>query len=181
MLREEFEKIIEELKEELNKKNKLEVPRPVKGIVNIGIGKLVTTNPENRDKILEDAVYVLSMVTGQKPKVIKARKSVAGFKLRKGMPVAVLVTLRGKKLLDFIERLVNYVLPRSREFKGITKNLLDDKGNLNMGFRDVNMFPEAISDKVRYNFGIQITLVSSSKKKDENIKLWSKLGFPMKV
>jgi len=84
-------------------------------------------------------------------------------------------------LLDFIERLVNYVLPRSREFKGITKNLLDDKGNINMGFRDINMFPEAISDKVRYNFGIQITLVSSSKKKDENIKLWSKLGFPMKV
>jgi large subunit ribosomal protein L5 len=141
MLREDFDKtIIKELMEELGKKNKLAVPRPVVGIVNIGIGKLVTSQPENRDKIVEDATYVLSMITGQKPKVIKAKKSVAGFKLRKNMPVAVLVTLRGKKLLDFIERLVSYVLPRSREFKGITKNLIDNKGNINLGFREINIF-----------------------------------------
>jgi large subunit ribosomal protein L5 len=179
MLREDFDKtIIKELMEELGKKNKLAVPRPVVGIVNIGIGKLVTSQPENRDKIVEDATYVLSMVTGQKPKVIKAKKSVAGFKLRKNMPVAVLVTLRGKKLLD---RLVSYVLPRSREFKGITKNLIDNRGNINLGFREINIFPEAISDKIRYNFGIQITLVGSSKKKEENIHLWRKLGFPFKI
>jgi len=182
MLREDFNKtIIKELMEELGKKNKLAVPKPVVGIVNIGIGKLVTSQPENRDKIVEDATYVLSMITGQKPKVIKAKKSVAGFKLRKNMPVAVLVTLRGKKLLDFIERLVSYVLPRSREFKGITKNLIDNKGNINLGFREINIFPEAISDKIRYNFGIQITLVGSSKKKEENIHLWRKLGFPFKI
>lgn len=181
MLREEFEKIKQELKKELNKGNILAVPRPIKGIVNIGIGKLVTSNPENKDKIVEDAIYVLSMVTGQKPKVVIAKKSVAGFKLRKKMPVAVMSTLRGVRLLDFIERLVSYTLPRSREFKGITKNLLDNKGNINIGLRDVNVFPEAISDKVRYNFGIQITLVSSSKNREENIKLWSKLGFPIRL
>lgn len=181
MLRDEIKKYLEELKEELGKKNILAVPHPQRGIVNIGIGKLVSSNPENRDKIVEDAVYVLSMIAGQKPKVIKARKSVAGFKLRKGMPVAVLVTLRGKKLLDFIERLVTYVLPRSKEFKGITKNFIDNKGNLNLGFREVNMFPEAISDKIRYNFGIQITLIGSSKNREENIRLWSKLGFPIKI
>ncbi len=182
MLREDFDKKIkEELMQELNIKNKLAVPRPLKGIVNIGIGKLITAQPENRDKILEDAIYVLSMITGQKPKIIKAKKSVSGFKLRKGMPVSVLVTLRGKRLLDFIERLVSYALPRAREFKGITKNLLDAKGNINLGFKEVSMFPEAISDKVRYNFGIQITLLGSSKKREENIYLWKKLGFPIKI
>ncbi len=182
MLREEFDKVIKkELMEELGVKNILAVPRPLVGIVNIGIGKLVTSQPENKDKIVEDATYVLSMITGQKPKVIKARKSVAGFKLRKNMPVAVLVTLRNKKLLDFIERLVSYALPRSREFKGITKNLIDNKGNINLGFKEVSMFPEAISDKIRYNFGIQITLIGSSKNREENIKLWKKLGFPFKI
>lgn len=181
MLREEFKKIQEELQKELNKKNILAVPKPIKGVVQIGIGKLITSNPENKDKILEDAIYVLSMVTGQKPKVITAKKSVAGFKLRKKMPVAVLVTLRKAYLLDFIERLVSYALPRARDFRGITKNLLDNKGNLNIGLRDINVFPEAVSDKIRYNFGIQITLVSSSKNKEENIKLWSKLGFPIKI
>jgi len=182
MLREEFDKTIrKELMEELGEKNILAVPRPLVGIVNIGIGKLVTSQPENKDKIVEDASYVLSMITGQKPRVIRARKSVAGFKLRKNMPVAVLVTLRGKKLIDFIERLVSYALPRSREFKGITKNFIDNKGNLNLGLREVNIFPEAISDKIRYNFGIQITLVGSAKNKEENIKLWKKLGFPFKI
>ncbi len=181
MLREEFKKIQQELKEELGKENLLAVPRPIRGIAHIGIGKLITSNPENKDKIIEDALYVLSMVTGQKPKIVTAKKSVSGFKLRKKMPVAVMVNLRGIRLLDFIERLVCYVLPRSRDFKGITKNLLDNRGNLNIGLRDVNVFPEAVSDKVRYNFGIQITLVSSSKKKEENIKLWSKLGFPIKI
>lgn len=181
MLREEFEEIKKELKKELNKENMLAVPRPVKGIVQIGIGKLITSNPENKDKILEEAIYVLSMVTGQKPKVIIAKKSVSGFKLRKKMPVAVLTTLRGVRLLDFIERVVSYVLPRARDFKGITKNLLDNKGNINIGLRDVNVFPEAISDKIHYNFGIQLTFISSSKNKEENIKLWSKLGFPIKI
>lgn len=181
MLREEFNQILLELKEELGKKNIFAVPRPVKGVVNIGIGKLVTSNPENKEKIIEDATYVLSMITGQKPKIVRARKSVAGFKLRKKMPVAVLVTLRGKRLIDFIERLLTYALPRSKEFKGIVNKLVDNKGNLNLGFKDANIFPEVISDKIRYNFGIQITLVGSSKKKEENLKLWSKLGFPMKL
>jgi len=181
MLRDEFDKILEELKEELGEKNKLAVPRPVKGIINVGIGKLVTSNPENRDKMLEDVIYVLSMITGQKPKIIKAKKSVAGFKLRKGMPVAALVTLRGKKLLDFIERLLTYALPRSKEFKGVHKNLIDKKGNLNLGFKEINMFPEAISDKIKYSFGFEVNLVGSGKTKEENIKLWSFLGFPLKI
>jgi large subunit ribosomal protein L5 len=180
MLREEFEKIKEELKKELNIKNDLRVPRPKFAVVTIGIGKLVTSHYENKDKILEEAEYVLSMITGQKPKVIKARKSVAGFKLRKNMPVSVLVTLRGKKLLDFIERLVTYALPRAREFKGIKENNIDNKGNLNIGLKEANVFPEAISDKIKNSFGLGVTLVGTGKTKEENIKLWEKLGFPIK-
>jgi len=155
--------------------------RPIKAVVQIGIGKLITNSPENQQKIIEDASYALSMITGRKPKVVSAKKSVAGFKLRKGMPVAVLVTLRKKALLDFIERLNTYVLPRVKEFYGIKKENIDNKGNINLGFKEINVFPEAVSDKIKYNFGFSVNLVGSSKKKEENISMWRKLGFPIKI
>lgn len=182
MLYEEFnKKIRKELKEELGINNLLAVPIPLKAVLNIGIGKMVVNNPENKDKIIEEASYALSMISGQKPKIVSARKSVSGFKLRKGMPVAVLVTLRKKRLFDFIERLITYVLPRARDFKGIMKNNLDKNGNLNISFRDINIFPETVSDKIKNNFGIQINIVSSAKNLNYNIKMWEKLGFPIKI
>lgn len=182
MLYEEFnEKIKFDLKKELNIKNILAVPKPIKGIVNIGIGKLITQNPENKDKIVEEAIYALSKITGQKGKVITSRKSVSGFKLRKGMPVAVMVTLRKKRLFDFIERLITYYLPRSRDFKGVKENNLDNRGNLNFGFRDISIFPEAVSDKIKHQFGVQVTIVSNCKDKEKNIILWKKLSFPVKI
>lgn len=182
MLYEEFNnKIKFELKEELGIKNILAVPKPIKAVVNIGIGKLINQNPDNKDKIIEEALYALARITGQRGMVVKARKSIAGFKLKKGMPVAVLVTLRKKRLFDFIERLVTYYLPRYRDFKGIQKNNLDNKGNLNLGFKEISIFPEAISDKIKHNFGLQITIVTNSNNKNENITLWKKLGFPVKI
>lgn len=181
-LRETFYKeIIPQLKKELSISNDLRVPRPIVGLIQIGIGKLITNHSENKDKIIEDASYIISMITGQKPKIILARKSVSGFKLRKGTPVSVLVTLRRKRLFDFIERLVTYALPRAKDFRGIFSNNLDQKGNINLGLKETNIFPEAISDKIKYNFGIQITLKASGKTREENIKLWSKLGFPLKI
>lgn len=181
-LREDFyKKILPELKRELNLENDLRVPKPIKGIVQIGIGKLITQHPENKDKIIEDASYVLSIITGQKPKLVLARKSIAGLKLRKGMPVSLMVTLRKKRLLDFIERLLTYALPRAKDFKGVYENHLDKKGNLNLGLKESNIFPEAISDKIKYSFGLGINLVASGKTKEENIKLWSILGFPIKL
>lgn len=159
----------------------LKKPRPLKGIVQIGIGKLVTNHPDAQSKIIEDGSYLLSMITGQKPKVVKARKSVAGFKLRKGMPVALVVTLRKKRLFDFIQRLVTYALPRAKDFYGLKDNNFDKKGNINLGFKEVNIFPEAISDKIKYNFGFEINLVGSRKNREENIKLWKELGFPIKA
>lgn len=182
MLYEDFKnKIKLELKEELGVKNILAVPYPVKAVVNIGIGKLIIQNIENKEKIIEEANYSLSKITGQKGKIVTARKSVSGFKLRKGMPVAVLVTLRKKRLFDFIERLVIYYLPRSRDFKGIQKNNLDNKGNLNLGFKEITIFPETISDRIKHNFGLQVSIISSSDNKEYNIILWKKLGFPVKI
>ena len=162
-------------------KQDLKKARPVKGIVQIGIGKLVTTHPEAQEKIIEDGTYVLSMITGQKPKIVTAKKSISGFKVRKGMPVALLVTLRKKRLNDFIQRLVTYALPRAKDFYGLRADNFDNKGNINIGFREINIFPEAISDKIKYNFGFSINLVGSGKTKEENINLWRELGFPVKL
>jgi large subunit ribosomal protein L5 len=159
----------------------LKKPRPIKGIVQIGIGKLVTSHPEAQEKIIEDGSYVLSMITGQKPKIVSAKKSISGFKLRKGMPVALLVTLRKKRLNDFIQRLLTYALPRAKDFYGLKAENFDHKGNINLGFREVNIFPEAISDKIKYNFGLSINLVGSGKTKEENIQMWKDLGFPVKI
>ncbi len=159
----------------------LKKPRPIKGIVQIGIGKLVTSHPETQEKIIEDGSYVLSMITGQKPKIVHSKKSISGFKLRKGMPVALLVTLRKKRLNDFIQRLLTYALPRAKDFYGLKAENFDNKGNINLGFREVNIFPEAISDKIKYNFGLSINLIGSGKTKEENIKMWKDLGFPIKI
>lgn len=152
---------------------------PLRGIIQIGIGKLITQHSDSEKKIVEDASYVLSMITGQKPKIVKAKKSISGFKLRQGMPVAVLVTLRKKRLIDFIQRLLIYALPRSKDFYGLHKNNFDNKGNINLGLKDLNVFPEAVSDKIKYSFGAQINLVGSGKHKEDNIKMWQDLGFPI--
>ncbi|MCS7200591.1 MAG: 50S ribosomal protein L5 [Patescibacteria group bacterium] len=159
----------------------LKKPYPLKGIVQIGIAKLVTANPENQQKIIEDASYVLSMITGQKPSVIRAKKSEAAFKLRKGMPVALRVTLRKKRLLNFLQRLITYALPRMKDFYGLKNNNFDKYGNINLGIKEVSIFPEAISDKIKFNFGFQINLVSSTKRREDNLNLWRELGFPVKI
>ncbi|GIW66426.1 MAG: 50S ribosomal protein L5 [Candidatus Parcubacteria bacterium] len=182
MLSENFNnKIKFELKEELGLKNILSVPQPKLALVNIGIGKLITSNPDNKDKIIEEISNLLSKITGQKPKIVVAKKSVSGFRLRKGMPVALLVTLRKKRLFDFIERLLVYALPRYRDFKGIKQNNLDSRGYLNLGIKDISVFPEATYDRGKFNLGLQITIITNSKNKEHNIYLWKKLGFPIKI
>lgn len=182
MLREEFvQKILPDLKKDLGIVNDLRVPRPEKGIIQIGFGKLITLNPDQKNNIIEEVTEILSKITGQKPKIVTAKKSVSGFRLRKGMPIAALVTLRKKRLLDFIERFISYALPRARDFRGIQKNMLDSKGNLNLGFKDVTIFPEAISDKIKRSYGLQVTLVATGRNFEENVALWKALGFPIKV
>jgi large subunit ribosomal protein L5 len=173
-----YRDILPTLRSELKLTNDLQVPRPDRAVVQIGIGKLVSQNPETKDRVIEEAVFALSQITGQKPIVVTAKKSVAGFKLRQGQPVAVLVTLRRSRLFDFIERLLTYILPRFRDFKGINPARTDRSGNLNLGFSELSVFPEAISDKIKTNFGLQITLIGTGASKEHNLKLWQALGFP---
>lgn len=175
------EEILPQLKKEFGYKNDLAVPRVDRVILQIRIGKLITSNPQEQKRYLEEADYILSMVSGQKPKIIKARKSIAGFKLRKGMPVSLLVTLRKKRAYDFLARLLTYALPRNKEFKGLRANNFDNKGNINFSVKDVTIFPEAISDKINRIYGMDITIIGTGKNKQENIKLWELLGFPIKL
>jgi large subunit ribosomal protein L5 len=172
--------IEERLPQFFNYKNKFEYPKLEKIILNIGIGKLVTSNPQNQDKIVQEAVYVLSMVAGQTPKVVKTKKSVSSFKLKKGMPVSVVVTLRGKKMYDFLTRFLIYGLARYKDFKGIKKEHFDKEYNLNFGFKEISVFPEAISEKVHYNFGLGVNIVVKAKKKEDKLKFFEMLGFPLK-
>ncbi|MCL5257925.1 MAG: 50S ribosomal protein L5 [Patescibacteria group bacterium] len=179
--REKFKKEIEpKLRKDLGLKNNFAGPKPVRAILQIGVGKMVIQSAENKEKILTEAGFVLNQISGQKPALVKAKKSVAGFKLREGQPVALMATLRRGRLFDLIDRLTTYVLPRIRDFRGLTEKNFDRDGNINLGFREVSIFPEAISDKIRMNFGLQITIIGKSKNKEEKIKLWQSLGFPIK-
>ena len=181
-LREKFKsETVKKLQAVSSLKNILALPRLEKGIIQIGVGKMIIQNPEAKERILEEAQYALSQLTGQKAIVVKAKKSVAGFKLREEQPVAVLVTLRKNYLYDFVDRLTTYVLPRLREFKGLDAKSFDKKGNINLGFRELSIFPEAISDKIKVNFGLQITLVATAKNFSDKLKLWEALGFPVKI
>lgn len=162
-------------------KNKLRIPRPSVGYIQIGIGKMITQSPDNKPKILEDAVYVLEKITGQKPKTVISKKAIAGFKLRGKEPIALLVTLRKKRLLEFVDRLLTYALPRMKEFYGLKENNFDKNGNINFGIKEHIIFPETISDKIKTNFGLQITLLGTGRTREENIKLWEYLGFPIRI
>ena len=179
-LQEQFKtEIAKKLTSELKISNTLRSPRPTCAYIQIGIGKAIIHSPENKKKIMEDSVWALTQVTGQKPKLITAKKSVAGFKLREGQPVAILVTLRKKRLFDFLDRLLTYVLPREKDFRGLGENNFDKAGNINFGLKEIGIFPEAISDKIKANFGLQITVTGSGKTKNQNLLLWEYLGFPM--
>ena len=180
-IKEQFKtEIIKKLQAELKISNALHVPKPQAGYIQIGIGKAIIHAPENKKKLIEDSTWALTQITGQKPKMISAKKSVAGFKLREGQPVALLVTLRKKRLFDFLDRLLTYVLPREKDFRGLEENNFDTIGNINFGLKEIGIFPEAISDKIKVNFGVQITVTGSGKTKDENLLLWEYLGFPIK-
>jgi len=172
--------IEENLPKFFNYKNKLEYPKLEKIVLNIGIGKFVTSNPQNTNKIVEEAIYALSMISGQKPKVVKSKKSVSSFKLKKGMPVSVVVTLRREKMYDFLSRFIIYGLPRYKDFRGIYKEHFDKDYNLNFGFKEISVFPEAISDKIHYNFGLGVNIVVSAKKKEDKLKFFEMLGLPLK-
>ena len=171
-----FDEVIKEnLMKELDLKNIMECPTLEKIIVNMGVGE-ATQNA----KLIDAAMNDLGIITGQKPLVRKAKKSEAGFKLREGMPIGAKVTLRKERMYDFLDRLVNVVLPRVRDFEGIPSNSFDGRGNYSLGLRDQLVFPEIEFDKVDKLLGMSITIVSSAKTDEEGRALLKAFGMPFK-
>lgn len=163
------------LKEELGLKNILAAPKVEKVKINVGIGTLT-----KQTKDFSEVVDNVSRITGQKPVITKAKIAVSNFKLRKGMPVGITTTLRGRRAYDLIYRLVNIVLPRVRDFRGLSTKAFDGHGNYSIGFKEALVFPEISPDDVTNVHGIQISIVTSAKSDDEGVALLRKLGFPFK-
>jgi large subunit ribosomal protein L5 len=169
------EEIVPALMSELGLKNVMEAPKLEKIVVNMGVGE-ATQNV----KLMDAAIGDLTIITGQKPVVRKAKKSEAGFKLREGMPIGAKVTLRKERMYDFLDRLVNVVLPRVRDFEGISAKAFDGRGNYSLGLVDQLVFPEIEYDKVEKLFGMSITIVSSAKNDEEGRALLKAFGMPFK-
>jgi large subunit ribosomal protein L5 len=165
--------IRKKLAEELNL-NIMEVPRIEKIVVHVGWGKEAVEDPKSLEIVAQD----LALITGQKPVITRARKSVAQFKLRKGTPIGLKVTLRKKRAYDFLERLINFALPRVRDFRGLPKSGFDGRGSYNFGLDEHTAFPEIDIDKVQRVFGMDITIVTSAKNDELAYRLLSALGFP---
>jgi large subunit ribosomal protein L5 len=161
------------LKEKFQYKNPMEVPKLVKITVNMGLGE-AKDNP----KVMESAVKEMAAITGQKPVVTKAKKSIANFKVREGMPVGCKVTLRGDNMYVFADKLFNIALPRVRDFKGVSKNSFDGRGNYSMGLKEQLIFPEISYDQVDMIKGMNIVFTTTAKTDEEALALLEYLGMP---
>ncbi len=175
-LRQYYEnEVIPKLMERFEYKNRLEVPRLLKICLNMGLGEAVQ-NP----KIIDQAVEELAVIAGQRPCIRRAKKSIAAFKLREGMPIGVMVTLRGNRMYDFFTRLVNFALPRVRDFRGVPTRGFDGRGNYTMGITDHTIFPEVDPNKVEKIKGMNITFVTSAETDEEAFELLKLLGMPFR-
>ena len=173
-LRERYEReIVPALMQEFNFGNVMRVPRVRKVVLNIGLGE-ATQNA----KALESAEKDLSTIAGQHPVVTRSKRSIAAFKLRTGMPIGMMVTLRDRRMYEFLDRLVSVVLPRIRDFRGVSRTSFDGRGNYSLGFKDQLMFPEIDYDKVEKPRGFQITIVTTARTDDEGRRLLELLGMP---
>ncbi len=173
-LRERYEQeIVPALMKEFNFNNVMRVPRVRKVVLNIGLGE-ATQNA----KALESAEKDLATISGQHPVVTRSKRSIAAFKLRTGMPIGMMVTLRDRRMYEFLDRLVSVVLPRIRDFRGVSRTSFDGRGNYSLGFKDQLMFPEIDYDKVEKPRGFQITIVTTARSDEEGRRLLEMMGMP---
>ncbi|MCC6191506.1 MAG: 50S ribosomal protein L5 [Anaerolineales bacterium] len=163
-----------QLQREFELRNVMQVPRLDKVVVNIGVGSETQTD----SKALDAAVNDLTIVTGQKPVIAKARKSIANFKLREGKPIGVKVTLRGQRMWAFLDRLMNVALPRVRDFRGVPPDAFDGRGNYTLGLREQLVFPEIEYDKIDKLRGMEITVVTTARNDEQGRRLLQLLGMP---
>ena len=175
-LREKYENTVKAaLVEKFNFTSVMQVPKIEKVVVNMGVGDAIANS-----KALDDAVNELTQLTGQKPIITKAKKSIANFKLREGMAIGCKVTLRGERMYDFLDKLVNVSLPRVRDFQGVPKTSFDGRGNYTLGVKEQLIFPEINYDKVNRVRGMDIVIVTTAKNDLEGLELLSALGMPFK-
>ena len=161
------------------------VPKIQKIVINSGVGKMVNVSKgkeitKGDEDIIKDLVSEFSLITGQKPQILRAKKSIAGFKLRAGMISGVRATLRGAKMRDFLSRLINIAFPRTRDFSGLEEKAVDKSGNLTIGIKEQIIFPEIPHDKARKIWGMEVTIVTSANNRQEGIKMLKELGVPFR-
>ena len=175
-LKEEFKtKIIKDLMNTLGYKNSLQVPVLEKIVVNMGMGEAMSDS-----KYLDGGLNDMKSITGQKPQITRAKKSIATYKIREGGPVGCIVTLRGRRMYDFFSKLVNFVLPRLRDFKGVSPKSFDGRGSYNLGLKEQIVFPEIKYDKVDNVRGMDIAIVTTAKTDKEGLELLKALGMPFR-
>lgn len=167
--------IIPKMMKEFSYSNPMQVPRVERVILNVGMGEAI-----QNVKLLEGAVAELALITGQKPVMTRAKKAIAGFKVREGMPIGTKVTLRGSRMYEFLDRLLNIGLPRIRDFRGVSPKAFDGRGNYTFGLKEQLVFPEIKYDDVAAIHGMDITIVTSAERNDEAKSLLTHLGMPFR-
>ena len=167
--------IAPKLKKEFSYSNVMEIPKLEKVVINVGVGEAIQDK-----KALDTIVQNVAQITGQQPVTTKAKKSISNFKLREGMPIGCKVTLRGRIMFEFLDRLINLALPRTRDFQGIPDKSFDGRGNYTMGVKEHTIFPEIDTDKVTKMHGMDITFVTSAKTDEEALALLKHFGMPFK-
>ena len=168
--------VVPQLMKTLNLKNPMEVPRLSKVVVNMGLGEALANN-----KILESAVDQLGAITGQKPVVTRSRKAIANFKLREGQAIGAMVTLRGDRMFEFLDRLINVALPRVRDFKGVSPKAFDGRGNYTLGLREQIIFPEINYDQIEKVKGLNVSIVTTAGNDERALALLKAIGVPFRA
>lgn len=167
------EKVVPHMMEKFNYKSVMQVPKIEKIVINMGVGDAV-----QNAKMLDNAVEELALIAGQKPVITRAKKSIAGFRLREGMPIGAKVTLRGERMYEFLQKLIRVALPRVRDFRGVSNKAFDGRGNYTLGVKEQLIFPEINYDKVNKVRGMDIVIVTTSETDEEARELLAQLGMP---
>src|SRR5690625_1938127 len=170
-----LEQVVPSMMEKFEYESVMEVPKLEKVVINMGVGDAVSNA-----KVLDNAVEELSLIAGQKPVITRAKKSIAGFRLREGMPIGAKVTLRGERMYEFLQKLIRVALPRVRDFRGVSNKSLDGRGNYTLGVKEQLIFPEIDYDKVNKIRGMDIVIVTTSNTDEESRELLTQFGMPFK-
>jgi len=181
-LKEKYRKeVIPAMMKKFGYKNVMVVPKIEKVVVNTGFGRMIINKTSDEQKKAYQLIFDdLALICAQRPILTKAKKSISGFKLREGMSIGAKVTLRGRKMNDFLERVIHIALPRFRDFRGIDLKCFDKEGNLTIAIKEHIVFPEVSSEKAKNIFGFEITVVTTTKNKEESVELLRLIGFPIK-